>query len=278
MSDVWYSNKFIVNCSMTPEVLMPTTTDETGGGTARAPRNTARLFNDVAGLYDRLTRSLDTPEASVNRWLAGCLGGGRRALDVGCGVGRYTVVLADHYDNVVGIDAAPAMIEIAEQERSRLNIRYRVCDVLSLTPEHDGRFDLVLAIACVLHVGPPELVLGHLRGLVAEGGTLLVVEPMRPPKWRSQDWQVDLAFRAARSAWEATGDMEDVATVLQLILGPTWLEINEISVPLTREEFLREYSAALPNVEIEEGKDLLGLGFFVASWCADGEMVARVDV
>jgi ubiquinone/menaquinone biosynthesis C-methylase UbiE len=229
------------------------------------------LFNDVAGLYDRLTRSLDAPDASVNRWLDGRLGTGRRALDVGCGVGRYTVMLADRYDSVVGVDAAPAMIEIAERERSRPNIRYQTCDVLSLTPEHDGRFDLVLAISCILHVGPPELVLGHLRRLVAKGGTLLVVEPARPPGWRSQDWQVDLAFRAARAAWEATGAMDDVAATLQLMLSPTWREVNDISVPLTREDFLREYAAALPDVTIEEEGDLLGLEFLAASWRAGDE-------
>jgi hypothetical protein len=37
------------------------------------------------------------------------------------------------------------MIEVAERERSRPNIRYQIRDVMSLTPERDGRFDLVLA-------------------------------------------------------------------------------------------------------------------------------------
>lgn len=119
------------------------------------------------------------------------------ALDVGCGVGRYTVMLADRYDDVVGIDAAPAMIEFAERDRSRPNIHYQTRDVLSLTPEHDGIFDLVLAISCVVHVGPPKLVLSHLRSLVAKGGTLLLLEPMLHSWWGSRDWQVDFAFRAA---------------------------------------------------------------------------------
>ncbi len=250
---------------------MQTTTDKTGGATARPPRNTSRLYNDFASLYDRFTRSLDAPEAPVNRWLEGHLGSGRRALDLGCGTGRCTVMLADRYDDVVGVDAAPAMIEIAERDRSRPNVRYQTCDVLSLTPEHDGRFDLVLAIGCVQLVGPPEFVLGHLRRLVAKGGTLLVVEPVRPPTWGSRDWQVDFAFRMARAAWEATGDMDDVASTLRLLLSPTWLEISETSVPSTREDFIREYSAALPGVTIEEGYDILGVGVVAASWRAEDE-------
>ncbi|MGH8730486.1 MAG: class I SAM-dependent methyltransferase [Burkholderiales bacterium] len=229
------------------------------------------MFNDVADLYDRFTRMLDAPEAPINRWLDGHLGSGRRALDVGCGAGRYTVRLADRYDEVVGVDAAPAMIEIAERDRSRLNIRYEARDVVRLTPEHDGRFDLVLAIGCVSHVGPPELALGHLRRLVAKGGTLLVMEPMWHPGWGSRDWQVDFAFRAARAAWEATGDLDDVTAALQVVLSPMWLEVTGISVPLTREDFVREYATALPGVAIEEGFDLLGIRVFAVSWRAEGE-------
>lgn len=251
---------------------MPTTTDEISGATSGPPRDTARLFNDFASLYDRFARGMDASRAPANCWLNRHLGSGRRALDVGCGVGRYTVMLADCYDDVVGIDVAPAMIEIAERDRARPNIRYQIRDVLSLTPEQDGRFDLVLAISCVVHVGPPKLVLDHLRSLVAKGGKLLLLEPMWHPGWGSRDWQVDFAFRAARAAWDATGDTDDVATVLQLVLSPRWREMMGISVPLAREDFLREYSAALPEVIIEEGSDLFGLGFFAVSWRAADEL------
>jgi SAM-dependent methyltransferase len=154
---------------------VPTTTDETSGATARPPRDTAMLFNDLTVLYDQFARSLDASRAPANRWLDGHLGSGRRALDVGCGVGRYTVMLADRYDDVVGIDVAPAMIEIAERDRSRPNIRYQIRDALSLTPEHDGRFDLVLSVVSVLYIGSPELVLGHLRRLVAKSGDTVTV-------------------------------------------------------------------------------------------------------
>lgn len=251
---------------------MPTTTDEASGATARPPRDTARLFNDVGGLYDRFARVMDASRAPANSWLNGHLGSGHRALDVGCGVGRYTVELADRYDDVVGIDVAPAMIEIAARERSRPNIHYQIRDVLSLTPEQDGRFDLVLAVSCVVHVGPPKLVLSHLRRLVAKDGTLLLLEPMWHPGWETRDWQVDFAFRAARAAWDAAGDVDDVATVLQVVLSPMWSEMMGISVPLAREDFLREYSAALPGVIIEEGSDLFGLGFFAVSWSAADEL------
>jgi SAM-dependent methyltransferase len=163
------------------------------------------------------------------------------------------------------------MIEIAECDRSRPNIRYQGRDVLSLTPEHDGRFDLVLSLSCILHVGPPGLVLGHLRRLVAKGGTLLLSEAMWKPGWGSQDWQADYAFRMARAVWEATGDLDDVTATLQLVLSPLWRELTEkTSVPSTREDFLRECSAVLPGATIAES-DLFGFGVFTVSWRAEKE-------
>jgi predicted TPR repeat methyltransferase len=82
------------------EVPVPTTTDEPGGTTARPPQDTVKFFNDRAVLYNRFTRGLDALGLPVNHWLDEHLGSGRRALDVGCGTGRRTVMLTDRYDDV----------------------------------------------------------------------------------------------------------------------------------------------------------------------------------
>lgn len=250
---------------------MSITSDETSGATARPPRDTAKYFNDLAGVYDQFTKSMEAPDTWLNRWLNEHLGTGHRALDVGCGTGRYALKLADRYDHVVAFDAAPAMIEIAKRDRSRSNIYYQDRDVLSVTPERDGRFDLVIAIGCIVHVGPPELLLGHFRSLVAPGGTLLIMEPMWHPEWGSRDWQTDFAFRTARAAWDTTGDINDVTVALQVILNPIWLDMAKIDRPLPRDDFIREYSSALPGVIIEEGYGPLGINAFAVRWHAEEE-------
>lgn len=250
---------------------MPMTADGPGSAAAHPPRDTAMFFNDFAELYDRFTRGLDAPEHPVNRWLDLHLGSGRRALDAGCGAGRYSVMLADRYAEVIGVDLAPAMIEIAERERARPNIRYEVRDILDMTPERDGRFDLVLVLSCVMHAGPPGLMLKHLRRLVAEKGMLLVMDTVWQPGWGSREWQADFAFRTARAAWDATEDLDDAMAALKFVLSPTLREMAEtVSVPSTREDFLRECSAVLPGSTMEES-DLLGVGVFAVSWCAEKE-------
>jgi SAM-dependent methyltransferase len=234
--------------------------------TKRPPRETAALFSDLARPYEQFTRMLGMPDTPVARWMEDNVGTGGRALDIGCGTGRNTAMLADRFGEVLGIDGAPGMIELAAKERSRPNVRYEVHDVFEVTPEEHGRFDLVLAFSFVLHVGTPEIVLPHLRALVAPRGRLLVVEPQRPPTWGERGWQADLAFMSARAAYQASGDIDDAIVALKLVLGPNWMRISEMSVPPTREEFFAQYSAALPGAVLEEGGDMLG--FFTASWQA----------
>lgn len=249
---------------------MPTTTGESSD-TAHPPRDTPQLFDDkvLVSLYNRFARSLDSPDAPVNQWLGRKLESGRRALDIGCGTGRYSVMLADRYDEVIGVDLAPSMIELAVRDRSRPNIRYQVRDVFNMTPEQDGLFDLVLALGCIVNVGPPpEVVLEHFRRMVAKNGLLLIMEPMWEPGWGTRDWQVNFAFRTARAVWDSTGDLDDVSAVLQVVLSPMWLDRAAIDVPLAHDDFIREYAAALPGAVIEEGCKRLGLEVFTVSWRA----------
>jgi len=102
-----------------------------------------------------------------------------RALDFGCGVGRVTRALADHFDEVVGVDAAPSMIERARQ----LDVGNRCSFVLNET--HDlaqfasGMFTVVYSRLVLQHIRPalvrryiPELV----RVLVP-GGVLMFQLP-----------------------------------------------------------------------------------------------------
>lgn len=47
------------------------------------------------------------------------------AVDVGCGSGQGTVLLAKHFTSVVGTDISPAQMEMALQHSKEPNITYR---------------------------------------------------------------------------------------------------------------------------------------------------------
>ncbi|XP_077686675.1 putative methyltransferase DDB_G0268948 [Eretmochelys imbricata] len=70
----------------------------------------------------------------------------RLAVDVGCGSGQSTRVLAAHFEKVVGTDISEAQIEAAKQAASFPNVSYHVCPAEEL-PFEDGSVDFITAFA-----------------------------------------------------------------------------------------------------------------------------------
>ncbi|AWP12837.1 putative methyltransferase DDB G0268948 [Scophthalmus maximus] len=67
------------------------------------------------------------------------------AVDVGCGSGQGTLLLAKHFASVVGTDVSPAQLELALQHAQQANITYREC-VAEELPFADSSVDLVTAM------------------------------------------------------------------------------------------------------------------------------------
>ncbi|XP_051564713.1 putative methyltransferase DDB_G0268948 [Myxocyprinus asiaticus] len=69
------------------------------------------------------------------------------AVDVGCGSGQGTLLLAPHFARVVGTDISPAQLEVAMKHHDcSLNVSYRECTAEDL-PFEDGSVDLVTAMS-----------------------------------------------------------------------------------------------------------------------------------
>ncbi|XP_038605678.1 trans-aconitate 3-methyltransferase-like isoform X3 [Tachyglossus aculeatus] len=66
------------------------------------------------------------------------------AVDVGCGSGQSTRVLAPHFERVLGTDISEAQIQQAGKAPSPHNVSYRVCPAEEL-PLEDASVDLVTA-------------------------------------------------------------------------------------------------------------------------------------
>jgi SAM-dependent methyltransferase len=109
---------------------------------------------------------------------------GERALDFGCGAGRLTLPLSQHFAEVVGVDIAPAMLERARARAAgREDVRFVLDpgDLSSVT----GSFALVYT-GLVLQHQPSgahmQATLTRLGRLVAPGGTLVA----QLPTWLSR--------------------------------------------------------------------------------------------
>ncbi|XP_019409681.1 PREDICTED: putative methyltransferase DDB_G0268948 [Crocodylus porosus] len=66
------------------------------------------------------------------------------AVDIGCGSGQGTRVLAAHFEKVIGIDISEAQIEEAKQANTLPNVSYCVSSAEQL-PFEDGSVDLITA-------------------------------------------------------------------------------------------------------------------------------------
>ncbi|WP_246767782.1 class I SAM-dependent methyltransferase [Bradyrhizobium sp. CCBAU 53340] len=104
-------------------------------------------------------------------------------LDVGCGVGHWTQVLAPALPadaQVIGVDRDPLWIDKAtERVAARAmahRFQYRVSDAQTL-PFPDSSFDLVTFQTLLIHVADPGAVIAEMTRVTRPGGLVLVSEP-----------------------------------------------------------------------------------------------------
>ncbi|NUS00089.1 MAG: class I SAM-dependent methyltransferase [Kribbellaceae bacterium] len=100
-------------------------------------------------------------------------GSGRPVLDVGCGPGRTTGLLAARDLPVIGIDLSPGMIEVARRDHPDLDFRVGSMTALDLP---DGCASAVVAWWSIIHL-PRDVVpqaLAEFHRVLAPGGFLLM--------------------------------------------------------------------------------------------------------
>jgi len=131
-------------------------------------------------------RAIDlTQRLALRRWLR--VRPGARVLDVGCGVGRWSEVLAARGAAVTGIDHSATMIAEARRRAgcrpARGQRRFLVQDLAAL--DGDERYELVLSVTVLQHILDGAALRAALRRMaqhLAVGGTLVLLEaaPARP--------------------------------------------------------------------------------------------------
>jgi SAM-dependent methyltransferase len=205
---------------------------------------TTTYFDEFPDLFDRFTRIWDGISTSFDDWVLAALPDrAGSAADLGCGAGRHSVLLADRCDRVLAADVSDRMLAVARAERARPQIAYERRGVLEVA----GRFDVVLSVHTLHHVGDPAVVLPHVRSLVAPGGTVVLSDIVDPGGWPNPEFHLDRAWDDARLVHRLTGDPDAAADVLRLLLHPRWLQQAGSDTPLTREGFHAAYGAVFPG-------------------------------
>lgn len=95
------------------------------------------------------------------------------ALEIGCGSGAFTELLASRARNVVALDLSPEMIRLARaRSAGRTNVEYRLGDVMRLPLPAEG-YDCIVSIATLHHL-PLEQALLKMKDALRPNGTLVI--------------------------------------------------------------------------------------------------------
>jgi len=109
---------------------------------------------------------------AVYEWIASRCAG-LDVIDMACGEGYGTGVLASRAARVVGVDANPEAYEHARLKYSRPGVRFE----RDLVDRFAEPCDAVVFLQTIEHVEDPEAVLAHFRGMLRPAGVVYVSTP-----------------------------------------------------------------------------------------------------
>lgn len=102
---------------------------------------------------------------------------GREVLDIACGEGYGSALLAQRAARVTGVDLAPAAIAHARScYAGRPNLEFREADCAAL-PFADASFDVVVSFETIEHITAQEAFLDEVRRVLRPGGFVVLSCP-----------------------------------------------------------------------------------------------------
>jgi SAM-dependent methyltransferase len=110
---------------------------------------------------------------------------GVKVVDVGCGLGTSTILMAQAYpkSTFVGFDYHPRSIEMAREAAAKAGLADRVKFEVAKAKDYPGKdYTLVAFFDCLHDMGDPEGAAKHVLQSLAPGGAWMIVEPFANDK------------------------------------------------------------------------------------------------
>ena len=176
-------------------------------------------------------------------------------LDVGCGMGKFTIPLASHGFRVQGLDLSPVLLgELGSRTEPGMNIPTHCADVLAPPDALRGQFDKVAGFFMLHHLVELETAFSKMRALLKSKGRVvfLDVNPfcalyylqifLSPSmSWRAEKGLLNLTPKKIRAGLHSAG-FEDITIERYGILPP----------PLRNRFFGRAVDELFDNLRIFE--------------------------
>jgi SAM-dependent methyltransferase len=127
-------------------------------------------------LWERLPEELQPPDFAVRAGFARTnVQSGDRVLDLGCGEGDLTAVLAQAGARPIGVEVAEAALVRARRRHPQLSFERVPID--GPLPFADGTFDVVWASEVIEHMADTARWLSEIRRVLVPRGRLLATTP-----------------------------------------------------------------------------------------------------
>jgi SAM-dependent methyltransferase len=127
-------------------------------------------------LWEGLPGELEPPDFSRRRdFLQREARSGDRALDLGCGTGEFTALLAGAGARPVGVEVAEAALRRARARHPELD--FRLAPIVGPLPFDEHSFELVWSSEVIEHVADTARWLWEVRRVLTPRGRLLLTTP-----------------------------------------------------------------------------------------------------
>lgn len=145
---------------------------------------TQEFFDDLAGEYHNLMAPGGGAYALMGG-LAHCLSA-EHAVDIGCGEGELTLLLAKSCHKVSAVDLSPKMLSQVTKRAKELNldnVRTAIGDIDAL-PFEDQSTDLVFMSQVLHHSPQPQQAIKELDRIIAPQGRFVIIDLIQ----HQQEW------------------------------------------------------------------------------------------
>jgi SAM-dependent methyltransferase len=160
---------------------------------------------------------------------------GRRVLDLGCGVGYGTSILAKKGAvEIVGVDNSTEAIQWARSNYSGENLTFVKGDATRTRKSWSGHFDLVVSFEVIEHLNKSESLLSTIKKALADGGMAILSTPNRARPGATDNPFHEREFTANEFEKLLLGHFENVR-----VFGQTTLSGQAFSLSGDDESFTR---------------------------------------
>lgn len=143
---------------------------------ARVPSWLLRLYFSIFGIPLGKTLRADM----VNDLLNGEQLEGKRVLDVGCGNGNFSFMLAKRGANVTGVEVDPQKVSYASRIARQWHfegLRFLEGDATRIDQMNLGQFDAIFCLALLEHICDDVALLRQLHQMLCPGGIFVLEVP-----------------------------------------------------------------------------------------------------